>query len=112
MDPIELYKDEIRSKHPGIAEGLVSFMAGVRIRSICERNSSNSKEIGVKLAYFFNRGDEDGECNENVAVYNDPELNKLVLEDIARFNAAVAEMPPDGRGDRVQVVHTIPSGFK
>ena len=111
MDPIKSYKGEIKIAHPDIAEWLVSFMAGVRIRSLCEHNSTNSKEIGEKLAYFF-RGDEDGECNENVAVYNDPELNKLVLEDIARFNAAVAEMPPDGRGDRVQVVHTIPSGFK
>ena len=111
MDPIELYKVEIRRAHPGIAEGLVSFMAGVRIRSVCERDSKNPKKIGEKLAYFF-RGDEDGECNENVAVYNDAELNKLVLEDIARFNEAVAMKPPNERGDRVEEVVTIPSGFK
>jgi hypothetical protein len=111
MNPIELYKDEIRRAHPDIAEGLVSFMAGVRVRMFCERGSKNPTEIGKKLACFF-QGVEDGECNENVPVYNDAKLNKLVLEDIARFKAAVAEKPPNERGDRVEEVVTIPSGFK
>ncbi len=111
MDPIESYKGEIRIAHPDIAEWLVSFMAGVRIRSLCERNSTNSGEIGEKLAYFF-RGDEDGECNENGAVYNDAKLNKLVLDDIERFKEAVAEKPPNERGDRVEEVVTIPSRFE